>query len=68
MVNELSSKLKSAEVDRGSTAHLESPTASHSLALISGKVAKSVANTSTGMYSLSSLMSLPQGVRRAWRG
>jgi hypothetical protein len=31
-VNELFSKLKSAEVDRGMTANLEGPTDSHSLA------------------------------------
>jgi hypothetical protein len=58
-VNELFSKLKSAEVDRGLTARLESPTDSHSLALIGGRVTKSNANTSSGVYSLPSLMSLP---------
>jgi hypothetical protein len=58
-VNELFSKLKSAEVDRGLTARLESPTDSHSLALIGGKAVKSNANASSRMYSLSSLMSLP---------
>jgi hypothetical protein len=58
-VNELFSKLKSAEVDCGLTTHLESPTNTHSLSLISGKVAKSDANTSSRMYSLSSLKSLP---------
>jgi hypothetical protein len=36
MVNELFSKLKSAEVDRGMTAKLEGPTDSHSLALAGG--------------------------------
>jgi hypothetical protein len=35
-VNELFSKLKSAEVDRGMSAKIEGPTDSHSLALISG--------------------------------
>jgi hypothetical protein len=35
-VNELFSKLKSGEVDRGMTAKIESPTDSHSLALIGG--------------------------------
>jgi hypothetical protein len=59
MVNWLFSKLKSAEVDRGLTARLESPTNSHSLALISGRVVKSNANLSFRVYSLSSLMSLP---------
>jgi hypothetical protein len=59
MVNELFSKLKSTEVDWGLIARLESPTDSHSLALVGGKVTKSNANASSGMYSLSSLMSLP---------
>jgi hypothetical protein len=58
-VNELFSKLKSAEVDRGLTAQLQSLSDSHSLALIGGKVATSNANASSRMYSLSSLMSLP---------
>jgi hypothetical protein len=58
-VNELFSKLKSTKVDRGWTTHLESATDSHSLALIGGKVTKSNVNASTRMYSLSSLMSLP---------
>jgi hypothetical protein len=35
-MNELFSKLKSAEVDRGMTAKIEGPTGSHSLALIGG--------------------------------
>jgi hypothetical protein len=59
IVNELFSKLKSAEVDCGLTTHLESPTDSRSLALISGKGAQSNANTSFRMYSLPFLMSLP---------
>jgi hypothetical protein len=58
-VNELFSKLKSVEVDRDLTTQLESPTDSHSLALVGGKVAKSNTNTSSMMYSLCSLMSLP---------
>jgi hypothetical protein len=58
-VNELFSKLKSAEVDRGMTAKIEGPTDSHSLALIGGSKGKSNANPSTRMFSLSSLMSLP---------
>jgi hypothetical protein len=58
-VNELFSKLKLAEVDRGLSARSESPTDSHSLALINGKGAKSNANASSRMYSLSSLMTLP---------
>jgi hypothetical protein len=58
-VNELFSKLKSAEVDRGMTTKIESPTYSHSLALIGGSKGKSKANPSTRMFSLSSLMSLP---------
>jgi hypothetical protein len=58
-VNELFSKLKSVEVDRGMTAKIEGPTDSHSLALIGGSKGKSNANPSTRMFSLSSLMSLP---------
>jgi hypothetical protein len=58
-VNELFSKLKSAEVDRGMIAKIEGPTDSHSLALIGGSKGKSKANPSTRMFSLSSLMSLP---------
>jgi hypothetical protein len=58
-VNVLFSKLKSAEVDCGLTARLESLTDSHSLALVGGKVPKSNTNASSMMYSLSSLMSLP---------
>jgi hypothetical protein len=57
-VKELFSKLKSAEVDHGLIAHLESSTDSHSLSLVGGKVAKSNSNASSRMYSLSSLMSL----------
>jgi hypothetical protein len=58
-VNELFLKLKSAEVDRGMTAKTEGPTDSHSLAHISGSKGKANANPSTRMFSLSSLMSLP---------
>jgi hypothetical protein len=58
-VNELFSKLKSAEVDRGMTAKLEGPTDSHSLALVGGSKGKANTNPSTRMYSLSSLMSMP---------
>jgi hypothetical protein len=57
-MNELFSKLKSVEVDRGMTAKIEGPTYSHSLALIGGSKGKSNANPSTKMFSLSSLMSL----------
>jgi hypothetical protein len=39
-VNELFSKLKSAEVDRGMTTKLEGPTDSHSLALVGGSKGK----------------------------
>jgi hypothetical protein len=59
MVNELFSKLKSAEVDRGMTAKLEGPTDSHSLALVGGSKGKANAKPSTRMFSLSSLMSMP---------
>jgi hypothetical protein len=58
-VNELFSKLKSAEVDRGMTAKLEGPTDSHSLALIGGSKGKANTNPSSRMFSLSSLMSMP---------
>jgi hypothetical protein len=58
-VNGLFSKLKSAEMDRGMTAKIEGPTYSHSLALIGGSKGKSYANPSTRMFSLSSLMSIP---------
>jgi hypothetical protein len=57
-VNELFSMLKLVEVDRGVTARLESPTDSHSLALVGGSGANSNADASSRMYSLSSLMSL----------
>jgi hypothetical protein len=58
-VNELFSKLKSTEVDRGMTAKLEGPTDCHSLALVSGSKGKANTNPSTMMFSLSSLMSMP---------
>jgi hypothetical protein len=57
-VNELFSKLKSAEMDRGMTAKIEGPTDYHSLALIGGSKGKANANPSTRMFSLSSLMSM----------
>jgi hypothetical protein len=57
-MNELFSKLKSAEVDRGMTAKIEGPTDSHSLALIGCSKRKYNANPSTRMFSLSSLMSM----------
>jgi hypothetical protein len=57
-MNELFSKLKSLEVDRGMTAKIEGPTDSHSLTLIGGSKGKSNANPSTRMFSLSSLMSV----------
>jgi hypothetical protein len=57
-VNELFSKLKSAEVDRGMTAKLEGLTDSHSLALVGGSKGKANTNPSTRMFSLSSLISM----------
>jgi hypothetical protein len=57
-VNELFSKLKSPEVDRGMTTKIEGPTDSHSLSLISGSKGKSNSNPSTRMFSSSSLMPL----------
>jgi hypothetical protein len=58
-VNELFSKLKLAEVDRGMTAKLEGPTDSHILALVGGSKGKAITNQSTRMFSLFSLMSMP---------
>jgi hypothetical protein len=58
-VNEVFSKLKSAKVDRGMAAKIEGPTDSHSLSLIGGLEGKTNANSSTRMFSLSSLMSMP---------
>jgi hypothetical protein len=58
-VNELFSKLKLAEVDRGMTAKLEGPTDSHSLALVGGSKGKVNTNPSTRMFSFSTLMSMP---------
>jgi hypothetical protein len=52
-VNELFSKLKSAEVDRGMIAKLEGSIDSHSLTLIGGLGGKSNAIPSTRMYSSS---------------
>jgi hypothetical protein len=58
-VNELFSKLKSAEVDRGMTAKLDGPTDSHSLALVGSSKGKTSSNPSTRMFSFSYLMSMP---------
>jgi hypothetical protein len=58
-VNGLFSKLKSAEVDRGMTAKIAGLTDSHNLALVSGSKGKANTNPSTRMFSLSSLMSMP---------
>jgi hypothetical protein len=58
-VNELFSKLKSAEVDSGMAAKIEGPTDSHSLALVGGSKGKANTKPSTRMFSLSSLMSMP---------
>jgi hypothetical protein len=58
-VNELFSKLKSAEVDRDITTKVKGPTDSHSLSLIGGSKGKTNTNPSTRMFSLSSLMSMP---------
>jgi hypothetical protein len=57
-VDELFSKLKLAEVDRGVTAKIESLTDSHSLTLVGGSGARTNVNPSSRMYSLSSLISL----------
>jgi hypothetical protein len=58
-MNELFLKLKSAVVDRGMTPKIEGLTDSPSLALIGGSKGKTNANPSTRMFSLSSLMSMP---------
>jgi hypothetical protein len=63
-VNELFSKLKSTEVDRGMTAKIEGPTDSHSLALIGGSKGKANTNPSTRLFSLPSLMSVTPCVFR----
>jgi hypothetical protein len=54
-----SEKYDTLMVDRGMTAKLEGPTDSHSLALVGGLKGKANTNPSTRMFSLSSLMSMP---------
>jgi hypothetical protein len=56
-VDELFSKLKSSEVDRGVRAKMENPTDPHSLALMSGS--RTNANMSSRQFSLSCLVSMP---------
>jgi hypothetical protein len=56
-VDELFSKIKSSEVDRGVRAKIENPTAPHSLTLISGS--RTNANMSSRYFSLSCLVSMP---------
>jgi hypothetical protein len=56
-VDELFSKLKSSEVDRGVCAKIENPTDPHSLALVSGS--RTNANMSSRQFSLSCLVSMP---------
>jgi hypothetical protein len=56
-VDELFSKLKSSEVDRGVRAKIENPTDPHSLALVSGS--RTNANMSSRQFSLSFLVSMP---------
>jgi hypothetical protein len=58
-MNELFSKLMSTEVDRGMATKIVGLTNSNSLALIGGSKRKANANPSTRMFSLSSLMSMP---------
>jgi hypothetical protein len=57
MVDELFSKLKSSEVDRGVRAKIENPTDPHSLALMPGS--RTNANTSSRHFALSCLVSMP---------
>jgi hypothetical protein len=59
-VDELFSKLKSSEVDRGVCAKIENPTDPHSLALICGS--KTNAKMSSRHFSLSCLVSMPNEV------
>jgi hypothetical protein len=54
-----SEKYDTLTVNQGMIAKIEGPTDSHSLALISGSKGKSNANPSTRMFSLSSLMIMP---------
>jgi hypothetical protein len=56
-VDELFSKLKSFEVDRGVRAKIENLTVPHSLALVSGS--RTNANMSSRQFSLSCLVSMP---------
>jgi hypothetical protein len=56
-VDELFSKLKSSEVDRGVRAKIENPTDPYSLALVSGSMTN--ANMSLRQFSLSCLVSMP---------
>jgi hypothetical protein len=56
-VDELFSKLKSSEVDRGVCANIENPTDAHSLALVFGSRTNS--NMSSRHFSLSFLVSMP---------
>jgi hypothetical protein len=56
-VDEMFSKLKSSEVDRGVCAKNENPTDPHSLALVSGS--RTNANISSRQFSLSYLVSMP---------
>jgi hypothetical protein len=57
MVDELFSKLKSFEVDRGVRAKIENPTDPQSLALVSGSRTNS--NMSSRHFCLSCLVSMP---------
>jgi hypothetical protein len=56
-VDELFSKIKSSEVNRGVRAKIENPTNPHSLALVSGS--RNNANMSSRQFSLSCLVSMP---------
>ena len=58
-VDELFSKLKSSEVDRGLRDKGKEPTDSHSLALVSGRGDTARANLPTRQFVLSALVSLP---------
>jgi hypothetical protein len=57
VVDELFSKLKSSEVDRGVRAKIKNPTDPHCLALVSGS--RTNVNMSSRHFSLSFLVSMP---------
>jgi hypothetical protein len=63
-VDELFSKIKSSEVDRGVRAKIENPTDPHILALVSGS--RTNANMSSRHFSLSSLSPCQMRILTCW--